>query len=80
MTTRSKFIAELHADRRAYGAASPVGSRCSQLEQITANIDKPHFAHVRPKLIAQAEAYALEIHAIKHGAPATTQIRPRDPQ
>ncbi|MGM4906214.1 hypothetical protein AB8B21_05945 [Tardiphaga sp. 866_E4_N2_1] len=80
MTTRTQFIAELHADRRVHGPYSPIGSRCSQLEQVTSNIDKPHFAHVRPKLIAQAEAFALEIHAIKHGAPATTQIRPRDHQ
>jgi len=80
MTDITDARKQLIALRNEHKADSPIGSRCSQAIEQLQNMEKPEFAHVREKLQAQALATLSEIHAIKHGAPADTQIRPRDPQ
>lgn len=70
----------LIALRNEVGADSPIGSRASRAIEQLQNAEKAETPELREKLLFALVATLAEIAAIKHGAPASTQIRPRDHQ
>jgi hypothetical protein len=80
MTDITEARKQLIALREEYGASSPIGSRASRAIEQLQNAEKAETPELREKLLFALVATLAEIAAIKHGAPADTQIRPRDPQ
>jgi len=80
MTDITEARKQLIALRNEHKADSPIGSRCSIAIEQMQNAEKAETPELREKLLFALVATLAEIAAIKHGAPATTQIRPRDPQ
>ena len=79
MTDISAPRKQLMILRDEHGPASHIGSRCSLVIENLQNAEKPDTTpQLREMLLARAVATLAEIAAIKHGAPASTQIRPRD--
>jgi len=69
---------QLIALRVKHKADSPIGSRCSQAIEQMQNAEKAETPELREKLLFALVATLAEIAAIKHGAPADTQIRPKE--
>lgn len=80
MTDITEARKQLIALRNEVKADSPIGHRCSRAIEQLQNAEKAETPELREKLLFALVATLAEISAIKHGAPATTQIRPRDHQ
>lgn len=80
MTDITEARKQLITLRNEFKADSPIGSRASRAIEQLQNAERAETPDLREKLLFALVATLAEIAAIKHGAPASTQIRPRDPQ